>query len=175
MRLLFIGSQGSGKSTQAEIIAKKLKLPHIQSGSLVRQFTQNDSSLAQKVKVSIARGELAPDELVAKLLKKRLSLPDVKNGFILDGYPRHKGQAELYMPEIDSVVYLVLPRPEAIRRLRLRKRSDDTDEAIKKRLDTFESLTRPLIDEYKKEHILHQIDATPSIPTVTRLITEAIK
>lgn len=174
MRLLFIGVQGSGKSTQAEILAKKLNIPHIQSGQLVRNEAEKNTEVGQKARDLIEHGHLAPDDLVAELVKDRLSQPDTANGFVLDGYPRHRKQADKYMPQLDLVINLVLPREEAVKRLLLRNRHDDTPEAIKTRLDTFERLTKPLIDQFRHEHILRDIDATPDIQTVTKLIEKAL-
>ena len=174
MRILFIGVQGSGKSTQAEIFAKKLNIPHIQSGQLVRNEAEKDTPIGQQARDLIEHGRLAPDDLVAELVKNRLSQPDTQKGFVLDGYPRHKKQSDVFMPILDMVINLVLPRDEAIKRLLLRKREDDTPEAIKTRLDTFYSLTSPLIEEFRSKHILRDIDATPDIETVTKLIEKEI-
>jgi len=174
MRLLFIGAQGSGKSTQAEIFAKKLNLPHIQSGQLVRDEAEKETEISQKARNLIEHGQLAPDDLVADLVQARLVQPDTVNGFVLDGYPRHQAQADMYMPKIDLVINLELSREEAIKRLLLRNRHDDTPEAIKTRLDTFERLTRPIIEQFRQKGILRDIDASPDIHTVTIQIAKEL-
>ncbi len=174
MRLLFIGAQGSGKSTQAEIFAKKLNIPHVQSGQLVRDEVKKETEISQRARDLIEHGQLAPDDLVADLVKARLAQSDTINGFVLDGYPRHKAQADKYMPKIDLVINLELPREEAIKRLILRNRHDDTLEAIKTRLDTFERLTRPIIEQFRHQGILRDIDASPDIQTVTKQIEQKL-
>lgn len=174
MRLLFIGVQGSGKSTQAEIFAQMLGVPHIQSGQLVRNEAKRNTELGQRARNLIEQGHLAPDDLVADLVRARLSNKDTSKGFVLDGYPRHIKQAQNFMPDLDMVINLVLNRKEAIKRLVLRKRADDTPEAIKTRIDTFESRTKPLISDLRKRFKVVNIDASPSIPEVTELISSAI-
>ena len=174
MRLLFIGPQGSGKSTQAKIFADKLNIPHIQSGQLVRNEAKKHTESGQRARNLIEHGRLAPDDLVADLVRDRLRQKDAENGFVLDGYPRHRKQADIFMPQLDLVINLILPRDEAIKRLMLRNREDDTPKAIKTRLDTFESLTEPLIEQFRHEHIICDIDATPSVKSVTKAIQKAL-
>jgi len=92
MRIILIGSQGSGKGTQAQIISKELGIPHISTGDIFRNLT---SPLKQEVDELINKGKLAPDDLTIKILKQRLQQPDTKKGFILDGFPRNINQVKL--------------------------------------------------------------------------------
>lgn len=94
MRIVLLGPPGAGKGTQAKVLAKKLGLPHISTGDLLRQNAAEGTELGKQAKDFMNRGALVPDELVTAMLIQRFALPDVKQGFILDGYPRNISQAE---------------------------------------------------------------------------------
>ena len=93
MYLVLLGPPGAGKGTQAKKLAEKLALPHISTGDILRQNVTLDTDLGKQAKGIMDKGLLVPDDLVAKMLDQRFSLPDIKNGFILDGYPRTLSQA----------------------------------------------------------------------------------
>jgi adenylate kinase len=116
MKLIFIGPQGSGKGTQAKILAEKLQIPHISTGDLFRSLS---GELKQKVDSIINQGNLVPDELTLEILKQRLNQPDTENGFILDGFPRNNNQAGLLetITPIDKVIEITLSDKEAIKRI----------------------------------------------------------
>jgi len=90
--IVFFGPPGSGKGTQADLLAKKLKLPTISTGELLRQARRKKDALAKRIEVFMAKGKMVPEVITDKLLKDRLKKPDVKLGFMLDGYPRNKLQ-----------------------------------------------------------------------------------
>ena len=92
---LFLGAPASGKGTQTELLSKETGLPHVDTGSLLRAEIANQTPEGLEAKKHIDEGHLAPAELVAKIIEKRLLAPDAKKGFILDGYPRSLEQAEL--------------------------------------------------------------------------------
>lgn len=124
MYLVLLGPPGAGKGTQAKRLAEKLNLPHISTGDILRENVKRDTELGQQAKGIMDKGLLVPDDLVAKMLDQRFSNPDIKNGFILDGYPRTLPQAfsldEILTAKhlaVDLVVYL-----------------DSSDEVIIKRL-----------------------------------------
>ncbi len=127
MRLVLIGPQGSGKGTQAKIISKKLKIPHISTGDLLRNLR---GELKQKVDRYVNRGELIPDELMIEILKDRISKPDCKKGFLLDGFPRNLRQAKELnkLVEIDKVFEISIPDEEAIRRISGRRNCENCGE-----------------------------------------------
>src|SRR3990167_294624 len=91
MRLVFIGPQGSGKGTQAQIVSEVLNVPHISTGDLLRNA---EGELKKQIDSYINQGQLIPDELMIKILKERISNKDCKKGFILDGFPRNLNQAD---------------------------------------------------------------------------------
>lgn len=115
-KIIFIGPQGSGKGTQAKIISEELKIPHISTGDLFRAL---EGSLKQEVDSYINQGKLVPDELTVRILKERISKPDCKTGFILDGFPRNIAQAQLLekITNIDKVIEIDITDDLAIERI----------------------------------------------------------
>lgn len=100
MRIVLLGSPGAGKGTQAKRLAVKLRLPHVSTGDLLRQNVKDGTALGNEAKDFMDKGLLVPDDLVAKMLWERFDKPDIKKGFILDGYPRNLTQAE----ELDKIL-----------------------------------------------------------------------
>jgi adenylate kinase len=94
MRLVLLGPPGAGKGTQAKGMARELKLAHISTGDLLRQNVAQATALGLEAKDYMNKGLLVPDTLVTKMLEERFGQPDLKNGFILDGYPRTINQAK---------------------------------------------------------------------------------
>ncbi len=93
MKLVLLGAPGSGKGTQAGYISEKLNIPHISTGDIFRENMKNGTPLGLKVKEIMDAGNLCPDDLTVQLVKDRLSQPDCKNGYLLDGFPRNLFQA----------------------------------------------------------------------------------
>jgi adenylate kinase family enzyme len=114
-----IGPQGSGKGTQAELIAKKLGIPAISAGELLRREAAGRGELAQKIKTILNQGKMVPNEITNELIRRRVSEPDARNGFILDGYPRDRAQAEALETYASPthVLALALSDKEAVKRL----------------------------------------------------------
>lgn len=94
MNLILFGPPGAGKGTQGEIISKALQIPTVSTGAMIRAAVQSGTELGKQAASIIATGALVPDEVVVKIVKERLSQPDCRNGFILDGFPRTIPQAE---------------------------------------------------------------------------------
>ena len=92
-QLIFMGPPASGKGTQTKMLAEKTGFPHVDTGSLLRSAIKNETELGKIAKSYIEKGQLAPAELVASIIKERLMQDDCKNGYILDGYPRSLAQA----------------------------------------------------------------------------------
>lgn len=124
MRIILLGPPGAGKGTQAKDLAKRLNLPHISTGDILRKNVAQNSDLGKRAKDFMNKGALVPDELVTQMLIERLSLVDTKGGFILDGYPRNLNQAESLdetlkakKMDIDMAVYLDTSGSVIIQRL----------------------------------------------------------
>ncbi|HRY63203.1 MAG TPA: nucleoside monophosphate kinase [Patescibacteria group bacterium] len=117
-KILFIGPQGSGKGTQAQLVAEKFGLPIFSTGNILRQRAQVQDELGQEIKNLIDSGILAPDELVNKIIAEKIQAAG-GNGYILDGYPRNLAQAEFLATkdELTHVLEIDLPEEETVRRL----------------------------------------------------------
>ena len=155
-KIIMIGGPGSGKSTYSEIITRKLNIPHIYTGDMMRALAKTNTSDGQKVKDLLSKGQFAPLDIVINAVKDRVSKPDAQKGYVFDGFPRNVEQAERMEEEgieYDYVVNLVVSEEEIIKRLTARGREDDKPEIIKKRLAVYEKETRPLLDYYKNEII----------------------
>ncbi len=203
MKLVFLGKQGSGKGTQAEIISRELGLCHISTGDLLRN---TKGKIGKQIHSLIDKGEMVSDELIFEILKKRIKKPDCKNGFILEGFPRNLKQAIMLenQIDIDLIIEIYLPDNLVINRLihrlncskcgavfnsvtnppkksgicdfcggKLIKRQDDNKQAIKKRLELYHKNFWPIID-FLRDKII-RIDGSKKIPEVTREILNALE
>ena len=164
MTILLLGPQGSGKGTQAKRIASDYGIPHIATGDIVRELKEQDSELGREVKAVYDRGDLVSDELMIKLIEDRLAREDAQNGFVLDGFPRTLAQAEALDTllrdldrKLDVVLEFQVPDRETLLRRILNRaaeenRSDDTPEAIERRLALYYEQTAPLVEYYRSRH-----------------------
>lgn len=124
MRLVLLGAPGAGKGTQAVVISQKYNVPHISTGDIFRSNIKNGTELGRKAKEYIDKGLLVPDELTVDIVKDRISQPDCKAGFILDGFPRTIYQAERLDEilkelnvELDCALNIYVPDEEIIKRM----------------------------------------------------------
>lgn len=170
MKIIFLGIQGSGKSTQAKILSEKLNLPYIEMGQLLRDRLSEKSEEAYKIKRALTIGNLVPDQIAINTLKKRIQESDFDKGFILDGYPRNLVQLKSLPGKFDKVFYIELSQEEAIKRLTLRSRRDDKPKVIERRVSLFFQETKPIIEFFQKEGTLIEIDGKPSIEKVSKAI-----
>jgi adenylate kinase len=118
-RIVFLGPPGAGKGTQAQRLAKELGVPHLSTGDLLREAVRERTSLGDEANVYMRAGRLVPDELVLRILRNRLSRPDVANGCIFDGYPRNVAQADELdrITPIDRVISFDIPENVLVERL----------------------------------------------------------
>jgi adenylate kinase len=124
VHIILIGAQGSGKGTQAEMLAHALGVPHVASGDLFRKEIEEQSETGRQASEYINRGRLVPDDLTVGMILNRLKQPDCTPGVLMDGFPRTLAQAEALDRslrevgrQMDAVVYLNVPREELLRRL----------------------------------------------------------
>lgn len=124
MRFVLLGPPGAGKGTQAQMLVTKYKVPQIATGDILRANVKAGTELGKKAKAYMDKGELVPDQLVIALLKERISQPDAKKGFILDGFPRTVAQAEALevllkelKMKLDAVISIDVAPEELIKRL----------------------------------------------------------
>ncbi len=177
MKLVLIGIQGSGKSTQGNLLSKQLGIPYLSTGHIFRQLAKEKTKLGHYIKVVMNTGLLIPDEKTIEIVNSYLSRPEYKKGYIMDGFPRTLNQAEKFSNNVDKVIYLEIPDKEAIYRLVYRNseaREDETIPAIKKRIELFKKFTLPVLEFYKKENKLVTIEGIQTIETVNQEILKSL-
>jgi adenylate kinase len=164
MNILLLGPQGSGKGTQAKKLATTYGLALIVTGDMIREMKELPTPLGAELKEVYDRGDLVDDELMIRLIRDRLSRGDTLPGFVLDGFPRTMAQTvaldELLRElgrTVDVVFEFKVPDRELllerlIKRATEEQRSDDTPEAIARRLELYERETEPLIEYYRSRY-----------------------
>jgi len=178
MRLLMIGPPGSGKGTQAALIAQHYGIEHISSGDLLRRHVANGTAIGRTVAECLRRGDLVPDDIVMDILRKPVEAATRRGGYILDGFPRTVAQAEAAYrvaaplgTEVRIALYFTAGRAELIRRLLARGtqtgRTDDTENVISHRLDIFHQSAAPMRDYYTRRETLITIDGDRPVAEVT--------
>lgn len=182
LNLIFVGRPGSGKGTQAKLIASSLTIPHISTGDIFRQEMLEKTPLGLQIIDSMNAGQYTSDEITNAVIEKRLSQPDAQNGFILDGYPRTINQVEflnLINIPIVAVINLNLDEDKATKRILKRAlgnhRGDDTAETIKLRMETYTATVLPIIEFYLDEGKLWNVDASLDLGTVNLAIEKIVK
>jgi adenylate kinase len=160
-----LGPQGSGKGTQARRIKAMYGIPHIATGDMIREMKELPTDIGRELKEVYDRGDLVSDDLMVRLIRDRLSRGDTLGGFVLDGFPRTMAQAEALDEllrelgrRLDVVFDFKVPdRDELLRRMLKRAaeegRSDDTPDAIRRRLELYEQETAPLVDYYRSTQV----------------------
>ncbi len=180
-RLIFLGPPGAGKGTQAQIISENHQIPHVSTGDILRAAVAQQTPLGKEAKDYMDRGELVPDALILGLIQDRLSYDDTANGWILDGFPRNVNQAT-FLEELlakleqnaDCVLNLEVPDEVLVSRLLERKRKDDHELTIRRRLEVYHQDTTPVIDFYQQRGTLKTIDGDRSMEEVSKQLSEAI-
>jgi len=191
MRLILLGPPGAGKGTQAQRLVQKYGIVQLSTGEMLRAAVAAQTPVGLQAKDIMAGGSLVPDEIVIGIISDRLDQPDMKNGFILDGFPRTVPQAaaldELLKHKhikLDAVVELRVNESALLNRVETRVaemlargeevRIDDTPEVLSKRLASYRSLTEPLIHYYSERRKLLTVDGMMTIEHVTREINRIL-
>ena len=187
--IILLGAPGAGKGTQAAMIAEEFNVPHISTGDILRRNMKEGTPLGLKAKAFVESGGLVPDDVVIGLVKDRLEQDDCKNGYILDGFPRTIAQAQELdkVAKIDMAINIDVPFETIIERLGGRRvcvcgetyhvsmldgkttcekcgkelfiRDDDKPETVKNRLKVYQEQTQPLIDYYRSQNKVVDIEA----------------
>ncbi len=213
MNFIFLGKQGVGKGTYAQRFSVQQGIPTISTGELLREEVKTGSELGKKLNEIMNSGALAPEEIVTEILEKRLSKPDCRNGFILDGFPRNDAQADQLGPmlkrlgkKLDFVIDFYASEKTLMERLTgrwqckqcgkiyhtknlppkvsgkcdvdesdLYQREDDKPKAIKKRFAIYEGQTKPILERYRKQCILVEMNADRVVDEVLEDLKKLVK
>jgi adenylate kinase len=191
MRLILLGPPGAGKGTQAQRLVHKHHIVQLSTGEMLRAAVAAGTPIGLQAKDIMASGALVPDEVVISIISDRLDQPDMKNGFILDGFPRTVPQAAALDDllkkkhiKLDAVVELRVNESALLNRVETRVaemrargeevRIDDTPEVLSKRLASYRTLTEPLIHYYSERRKLLTVDGMMTIEHVTREINRIL-
>ncbi|NVB79433.1 MAG: adenylate kinase [Kofleriaceae bacterium] len=203
MRMILVGPPGAGKGTQAARLVETFNIPHISSGDMFRAEVKQGTELGKQLDHHMKLGGLVPDEVTIPIVLKRITQADTAAGFMLDGFPRTRPQAEALDKEmakagvaLDAVVLIEVPdqllEERAIHRRsdpqtgaiyhlkynpppaeiagRLVHRSDDTKEAVDKRVAKYHAETAPIIPYYMEKGILKRVDGVGDPDVITERI-----
>ncbi len=178
MNLIFLGPPGSGKSTQAKMLAEFLGIPCLTVGDLLFYASKADTEEAKEIKRHMEEGTLVEEELTLKILNEQLKSDSYENGVIIDGFPRNIEQAKAFEFKLDKVLYVNVSEEESRKRLskRLieRGRKDDSKKVIKERFEVFNGETRPVLDFYREKRILIEVDGERETKKIHQDILEKL-
>jgi adenylate kinase len=178
MKIILIGIQGSGKSTQGNLLSAKLGIPYLSTGHIFREMAKENTPLGKKVKEIMTAGLLQPDDLTVQVVESYLKRPEYARGYIMDGFPRTIEQVEKFQNGVGKVVCLNISDKEALARLAYQNdgtRPDDSVAAIEKRIELFHEVTQPVIDYYKHKGMLVEVDGEQTIEVIHEQIVKALE
>ena len=187
MNIVLFGPPGAGKGTQAKLICEKYFLNHLSTGDLLRKESSKETSLGIQIKNTINDGKLVSNETTIELIKKFMNENKNNNkGFLFDGFPRNKKQAELLdhlMESINEKILCVILlnvnedvlKERIMNRSTTEGRSDDNLETLSKRLHTYSSETEPLIEYYSSQNLVRKVHGTGEISDINQGINSHIE
>lgn len=179
--LLIVGRQGSGKGTQAELLAHHFGINHLSTGKFFRDSAAVGAPAGLDAKAFIDRGELVPDPIVIAVVEERFQNPEeIRTGFILDGFPRNARQAAeldriLVANPIDLVIDLKVPEHVCVARMVERGRDDDTEEGIRRRLFLYDAETAPLLDGYRLRGIVATVEGVGDPDDICKRLIDVVE
>ncbi len=185
MNVILLGPPGCGKSTQAEILARRLGVPTIATGDLLSDAVQGDTQLGREAKRYMDRREMVPDEIILRLIKQQLASPKAAAGIVLDGFPRTNRQAQAVDrilaargDRVNSVLLFDVPEEELIRRLLASASAEEgsyvTSDAIKHKVDAYRKSTGPLVVYYRELGVLSIVPGAGTVEEVAEEVKKAV-
>ncbi len=176
MKIILIGIQGAGKSTQGNILSEKLNIPYLSTGHIFRELSKEKTPTGRYIKETVNAGYLIPDDKALEIVSEYLHRPEYEKGYIMDGFPRTTVQAKAFENGIDKVIYLKVSDKEALWRLSGRddNREDDTLKAIRKRISLFHEFTEPVLGFYREKGVLVELDGEKSIEEINKEILDKL-
>ena len=188
MKIVFFGPPGSGKGTQAKLLAKELNIQHLSTGDILRDKLSDDDSLSFKLKEIMSTGNLVSDDILNKIIADKLMSKECTNGYILDGYPRTISQSDflLFLAKsndfnldviFDFKIDFKLVEERILKRSKEEKRSDDNTNVIKTRLDKYNKETHPVSQFFLKNFSqnFYSIDASQEVSIIQKKLKDIIK
>lgn len=170
MKIVLVGIQGAGKSTQGNLLSQEYGIPYLSSGHIFRQMAKSKSKLGRWLKETLNSGALVPDETTLDIIFEYLDKPEYANGYILDGFPRTLAQAKAFKERkgVDKVVLIDVSDKEALWRIsgRVSDREDETLQAIRKRIALFHESTSAVVEYYKDRGMLITVDGEKEVDEV---------
>lgn len=169
MKIVIIGIQGAGKSTQGNLLSEKLHVPYLSTGHIFREMAKEKTTLGRYIKEVMNAGYLIPDKKTLTIVSSYLGRPEYAKGYILDGFPRTIEQAKAFKNGLAKVFYLKVSDKEALWRLSYRNgesREDETLAAVRKRIELFHKFTEPVLAFYREKRILVAVDGEKSIEEI---------
>lgn len=184
--IFFIGPQGSGKGTQAKLLAQKLGFFYWEMGAIFREIANQDSDFGKKIAEAVNHGIYLDDETTTAIVKEKIETMSSDQKIIFDGLPRRVSQAEYLLPFLKSIgkeklmtIFLDVPHDESVKRLlhraKTKGRKDDTQESIERRLAQYTAETIPVLDYLRLHTTFITIDGRPSIAAVTEEIDRQLE
>lgn len=182
MNLILLGPPGAGKGTQAKRLEEAYGIKQLSTGEMLREAVASGSDLGREAKRIMDAGDLVPDSVMVRMISERVDMPDCRNGFILDGFPRTVAQAQALdamLAEkglaIDHVIEFKVDEDAMVKRILKRAaeegRSDDNEETLRKRMEVYRRQTAPIIPHYRAKGALKTVDGMASMDAVTHALT----
>ena len=188
MKIVFFGPPGSGKGTQANLLADKLCIPHLSTGDILRKKLKNGDELQLKLKETLSSGNLVSDDLLNQIIAERILSNECANGFILDGYPRTMSQSDFlfsFMEKnnfsldiiFDFKLDFKIVQQRIMNRYNEEKRADDKIEVIKTRLNKYIKETYPVSKFFSNQFSSNyfSIDASLEISEIQKELIKILK
>ena len=177
MKIILLGGPGAGKGTQATKLKEYYNIPHVSTGEVLREARKAGTELGKKAAEYMDAGKLLPDSIILGIVGDKLDMPEMKNGYLFDGFPRTIPQAEgldemlrSKNGSIDAVISIEAPDEVVIERLLKRAeiegRSDDNRETIESRLKVYYDQTEPLKQYYRDRGLLKVVDGIGTVDEV---------
>lgn len=186
LNIALFGPPGAGKGTQSKKLIEKYKLAYIATGDMLRQEIAEGTELGLKAKGIIDKGGLVDDEMIVKIIERKIKMNPEVNGYLFDGFPRTYVQAYILEglllkmnTSLSCMISLEVPKEQLkdrmLERAKTSGRADDNLEVIQKRLEEYDNKTVPVIDFYKEKEIYYPIDGIGGLDDVFDRITKAIE